>query len=393
MMDALFEYQIFNFSIQGLLFIPVILLVLLMIQYRNKLIALDNTFTYLDNKFSKRSEKALLYLAVLVITFIISYFICLITFPYSDIEDAMQGAIKAFFFNGKNPYVSKVVPHIFISGNNSYEQNGTYNYGPIDLLVYGFGYLLFHPIVGNSWWLMVTNFILVIFIYFIIRNIIPIPETIKFIPFMLLSSLFMQDNIILMAVFLAIAWYIHVKVETDYKYPLITVVLTLGSFTKMYLVFVLVAYFFYVFKNDIHLWITNGIISLVTSVIVIFPFGIINVIDSIIIFQINLDMRKIYATLQGGLPLYLDMLHLDWIYTPLAFILTLVFLIVSEKYAKNQLELKISTFLILNLILLPSSAYAFFYLPGLLMLLQYYTNHLNMQANINQLVTNLNSQK
>ena len=369
--------ELFNISIQGLLFIPVISLVLILIYFRNKLYILDGYFTAIDSKFSTNFQKALLYFLFTSFAIFIGFLICTITFPYSDIDNAMQGAIQAFFINGINPYANNVVPHIFINSQTTNIIYGTYNYGPIDLLCYGIGFFIFYPFFGPGWWLYVSNIVLILLIYVIIRKIIQIPETIKFIPFILLSSLFMQDNTVLMVFFLAIAWAIHEKINNKSKYPLVTIFLTIGVFSKLFLLFTLFGYFAIVFRSNIKLWVQNGLISLGVAILIIFPFGYKDVINSIFIFHVDLSLRKSFAIIQGGIPLYLDIFHLDWLFIPLAFTLTGVFIVISDKYVPDQLKLKISIFSILNLVLLPSSEYAFFFIPGLLLLLQYYENHLD----------------
>lgn len=370
------QLELFNISIQSLLFIPVITLVLVMIYYQNKLFIFDNFFRFVDSKFSSTLNRTVLYVLLTSLSIFIGFLICTITFPYSDIDNAMQGAIQAFYFHGINPYAHNIVPHIFINNNTTKVVDGTYNYGPIDLVFYGLGYILFYPLIGSGWWLFVSNIILVLLIYAIIRNIVPIPETVKFSSFILLSSLFMQDNTVLMVFFLAIAWYIHEKIDNKYKYPLVTIFLTLGALSKLYLLFVLMGYFIYVFRKNFKLWLQNGLISLSVILITIIPFGIYNVINSIFIFHMDLAIRKSFAVIQGGIPLYLNIFNLDWIFIPLAVVLTIIFMIISDKVAKDQLKMKISIFCILNLVLLPSSEYAFFFIPGLLLLLQYYENHL-----------------
>ncbi len=295
----------------------------------------------------------------------------------------MTGAIRNYFLNGINPYVDKVVPHIIYTNSGAVTLKGTYNYGPVDMIIYGIFYFIFSPFVGDTWWIYVTNIIFIGLIYVIMRLTLEndVPQIITFISYLFLFSWFLQDNAVLMCLFLAIAWFIHVKNNTKYKHYLVTIVLTLGVLTKLYVAFVLLAYFVYIFKDDIREWIINTIIGLITTAIVLFPFSIIDVLKSIFVFQVDLNIRENYATIQGGLPTYLTLFGLKWLFIPLAIILVIVFLYLSEIYAHDEINLKLALFTVINLVLLPSSGYAFFIIPCFFLLTQYYINYHEIHNN------------
>lgn len=367
---------VFDFSIQGLLFIPFTFMILLFIHLRSKAYWVDDLLTSFDEKFDTYQKKLLLYGVTIFLVLLWGFIISSIVFPASDVDNAMSGAIQQFFINGVNPYTHKVVPHILLLSSGPDTVLGTYNYGPVDLCLYAIGYFLFSGIFGPSWWIYVTNIFLTIFIYFIIRTLVPAPETVKLLSFAFFFSWYLQDNVVLMCLFLALAWWVHVKVDSKYKYPLVVFILTLGVLTKLYIAFVLVGYFVYIFKKDIKLWIINGVVGGLTTIIVLFPFNIIAVLKAIFLFHADLAIRENYATIQGGIPSYLELLGLGIIFIPLAIILVFVFLFLSEKYAKDQIELKLAVFTTINLILLPSSGYSFFAIPSFFLLVQYYRNHI-----------------
>ena len=364
-------------SVQGLLYIPFIAFILLLIHLRDKAYWVDNILTKIDERFNSANQKLGIYVITISLAFLYGIIISAIVFPVSDVDEAMVGAIRSFFIDGKNPYIFDVVPHILYLPQGTEIKYGTYNYGPVDLVIYGIGYFLFHQFVGPSWWIFVTNIILTTIIYLFIRQLSPTPETVKLLSFLFLFSWFLQDNAVLMCLFLAIAWFIHYKVESEKKYPLVVIVLTLGVLTKLYVAFVLLAYFVYIFKKDVRLWITNGILGAVIAIIVSIPFSVIDVVKSILLFHVDLNIREGYATIQGGIPTYLELFGLNILFIPIAVVLVILFLYLSEKYAHNQLNLKLAVFTTICLVLLPSSGYSFFIIPSFFLLAQYYQNYIS----------------
>ena len=176
---------------------------------------------------------------------------------------------------------------------------------------------------------------------------------------------------------LSIAWLIQVKMKSEYKSILVVIILTLGVFTKLYIVFVLFGYFIFILKNNIKFWLFNSIDVIITSLIILFPFGILNVIKSIFIFNLDSQIREKYAIIAGGLPYYLNLFGLDKFFIPLAIVLLFIFIFISEKYANNQTNLKFALFTILDLLLMPNSMYAFLIIPIFFLLVQYYQYNYN----------------
>lgn len=367
------------FSIQYF-YVPFIILLLLLIHFRGKFYSIDNVFHRIDSLLPSKTDKIAIFIVSMSFTLILGFIISILVFSASDVDNAMAGAIQAFFFLGKNPYVYPVVPHIFVGPTQDTVVWGTYNYGPLDLIFYGIGYIIFSPFVGNSLWLYCTNVVIILLAYLVIRKIVPISDTIKILPFAFITCWFLQDNSVLMFFILSLAWYVHTKFESDKKYYLTVIILTLGIFTKLFIAFVLLGYFIYVLRENLKLFVTNMFVSLITAIIVLFPFGIINVVKSVFLFNVDVTIRGKYAIIQGGLPYYLDLLGLSYLFIPLAIICVIAFLLISEKYAKNQLNLKLAIFSILNLLLMPNSVYAFFIIPCFFLLIQYYQNNYTLNS-------------
>ena len=387
----MFEIPLNYFSIQDFLYFPVIVLILTLFFNRNKIQLLRNFNDNIDVILNSKFKISIYILINVTISLFLGFMISSITFPFSDVDNAMAGAIQAFFIKGLNPYMTNVSPHIFILSSGTYTIYGPYNYGPIDLICYGIGYLLFSPFVGNSWWLFISNVVLSMILYLgIIRNMIHLPDRMIIGPYILVTSFFLQDNVFLMVIFLALALWVQLRITNNVKYPLIIFILTLGVFTKLYLAFVLLGYFVYVFKSNIKFLVINSIVSVFTAIIVMIPFGISNVIKSIFIFQVNLNIRSNYATIQGGIPRYLGLVNLNWINIPLSLILVIIFIIICEKYAKDEINIKFTLFTILNLTLLPVSGYEFFIIPGFFMLYDYYQKIMVHYSNKLEVIEKIN---
>lgn len=362
------------FNIQSILFIPVTVLVLILIHFRYKFEYLSNLLIRLDSKLKNKYKRMIIIQLSILIPIIIGFYLFLQP-PTSDVQLAMLSAIKSFL-HGTNPYYFDVVPHILIFHSGFKELiMGTYNYGPIDLITYSIGFIIFYPFFGSPWWLFYSNIVLIFCIYLVVRKITNLSDIITIIPFMIVFSLFIQDNIILMCLFLSLAWWVHYKSNYKYKNTIVIILISLGTLTKLYLAFVLVGYFFYIFKSDIRSWIINGFVVIIVFLVCLFPFGILNVVKSIFIFHADLQIRANYATIQGGLTIYLMLFHITNLFIPIAILLSLLFLYLSNKYA-NSIELKFGLLTILNLILLPNAGYQFFSIPIFFLLVSFY-NHIS----------------
>ena len=191
-----------SFTIQGLLFIPIILGMLVFIQLRGKFYFVDDILTRIDQKFSSTRSKAILYIVSIFLALFWGFIISYIVFPVSDVDNAMSVAIVYYFKYGFNPYTNQIVPHIFISPDQTTTIWGTYNYGPVDLIIYAFGYFIFSPFLGQSWWLYASNVILTVFIYLIISNLVPAPETVKLITLLFFITCILHDNYLLICIFI-----------------------------------------------------------------------------------------------------------------------------------------------------------------------------------------------
>ena len=155
-------------NLPTLLYIPVIILILAIVHFRGKFYWIDNLFVKIDQLITTKKKKIVIYVSIMFFSFLLGYIISVVVFAGSDVNAAMTEAIKSYFLFNINPYLYPVVPHILPVPAEGVI-NGTYNYGPIDLVLYGIGYLFFSPFVGNSLWLYFTNVVFKIITYLIIR--------------------------------------------------------------------------------------------------------------------------------------------------------------------------------------------------------------------------------
>ncbi|MHA2363900.1 MAG: hypothetical protein ACXAC7_08070 [Candidatus Hodarchaeales archaeon] len=365
-------------------YIPFLIAIILIVHYRAKFQIIDLAIRSLPSKASTAQRKWFILIVSTLYLIIFSTILAYLILPFSDVEEAMTAGIKEFW-SGTNPFINEVVPHIILTSSGEEIIYGTYNYGPIDLLIYSIGYYLFSWLLGDNWWIVGFNYILLIIIYLILRQTYPdVPDTIKYPPFMVLMAFFLQDNAVLMCFFLALAWWCYIHLKEPYKHPAVVVMLTLGVLTKLYIVIVLLGYFFYVFQKNYRQWIGYTLLGGITGLLVMLPFNIEAVIRSVFFFHSNITEREQYATIQGGLPVLLELLGLNILYIPLVIGLTGIFIGLAWYYAEQQkgcneeyciLIVKFIILTLLTISLLPSSVFAFFIIPTYFFLCLYNNNY------------------
>jgi hypothetical protein len=365
----------------GLVQIPFAISIFLIFHYRRILDPIGNFIQSLSSENHKNYLQPSIYIICIFYTLIFGFILTIIVFPSSDVDDAMVAAIRGFL-EGVNPYQEDIVPHILLTSSGSVTVWGTYNYGPIDLIGYSLGYLLFSPFLPSNWWLFGTNFVLMIFIYLIFHAIYPdIHHIRKLIPFVILMSFFLQDNAVLMVLFLALAWWCYKKLTNPKRDIMVIIFLTLGSLTKLFLVVVLFAYIYYIIFPDIKKTIFLTALSLILVLIVLIPFNIGEVINSTLLFHSQLDDRESLTKIQGALPAILLIFGFQNYYIPLGGLLAVIFLLLAQKYSPIIDQRLIFLTIFANL-LLPNSVYAFFMVSAFYFLTNYFTN-ITTDKNVN----------
>ncbi len=224
-----------------------------------------------------------------------------------DIDDATEGAVSNFL-KGVNPYKENVVPRFSekYHGDNTPMVNSTYNYLPLSLLFYSIPYYIFHEYLGTLWYPMV-NLILGFAVFLMASYTFPAISKKIFLPIIgMISLFFIFDNVMLALLFLSIAFYYLIKSREKYRYFFVLLFLFLTvsvKFTGLIILSVFLLYLIqkYRFRNgNINAQIALFIIlSSLLTIILIFPFGLHNVLYSTIFYFSSISIRS-QSSVYGG---------------------------------------------------------------------------------------------
>lgn len=224
-----------------------------------------------------------------------------------DIDDATEGAVSNFL-KGINPYKENVVPRFSekYHGDNTPMINSTYNYLPLSLLFYSIPYYIFYEYLGTLWY-PIVNLILGFAVFLMVSYTFPAISKKIFLPIIgMISLFFIFDNVMLALLFLSIAFYYLIKSREKYRYFFVLLFLFLTvsvKFTGLIILSVFLLYLIqkYRFRNgNINAQIALFIIlSSLLTIILIFPFGLHNVLYSTIFYFSSISIRS-QSSVYGG---------------------------------------------------------------------------------------------
>jgi hypothetical protein len=286
---------------------------------------------------SLTNRKIMLSEKILYVGLIISFVIYLFFQGNMFAGDITQGVLAGarMLWEGKNPYVIPEVPHADSFGSF---RMGTYAYLPIDLLFYSLtlgGMNLISSIIAGPeipWFLpgynemgilVINSFLMIISIY-LIRDILEI----RMKQAILLGSLFfiilIWNNVCLAQTLFFIGWYFHKNNRTN----LTVFFWSLSMLSKYFAGIFIVAYIIeFLKKNDYIEVLKKTAIPAVLSIIVSVPFGIINVLNSTVLFY-NTEERILDGSFGGSiiseLVIFLNHENIVWIYTISGFFIILI---------------------------------------------------------------------
>ncbi len=289
----------------------------------------------------------------------------------TDVDDAITSAVQAFL-DGRNPYQEDVVEHHTPSGI----VYGRYHYFPPDLLTYSifyhfFGSFLF-PLL-STYWFVPLHFLLLVPSYWIVTCIVDWPHH-KILPFfLLLVTPFLFTNSMLMLFFFLIGYYLY---EIREQFTLGMVFYVLAASVKYMVGFIIIFYFYRTLRelqkeeNLLRNWqyvgqkLTPYFVSSLVLTIFSLPFGVIDVIISVFIYQGFTPFREEVAQSAGPLLIeVLKLIKLESLYLPIAGIVTILFLVL----VRNQPTFdQIIHFSFLSMVILP------FYATELFITLPFY---------------------
>ncbi|MHA1968347.1 MAG: hypothetical protein ACW964_11145 [Candidatus Hodarchaeales archaeon] len=281
----------------------------------------------------------------------------------TDVDDAITSAVQAFL-NGSNPYKEDVVVHHVSVDGNLEVVLGRYHYFPPDLLIYSGFYILmgeiFFPIL-ETYWFVPLHFVLLIPGYWLVTRIVYWPHR-RLAPFyIMLVTPFLFTNSILMWFFFVLGYYLF---ELKEQRTLGMVCYVVAASIKYMVGFIIVFYFVKMIKdlyNQGVLFsnyritlqnITPYIISSLFLTSLSLPFGLIDVVFSVFVYQGITGIRDEVAQSAGPLLIeILKLVSLDQIlFVPLALLIALAAFLFLWKYETYE---QILHFSFLSMLILP----------------------------------------
>jgi len=310
----------------------------------------------LFSKYLHNSKWFYLITGLLIVVFLYLLFSYAIT--NTDVDDAITSAVHAFL-QGINPYQKDVVEHYI----NSEMVPGRYHYFPPDLLTYSLFYILvghFFVFFFDTYWFVPLHFLLIIPSYWIITQLVEWPHH-RLFPFtLLLITPFLFTNSMLMWFFFLIGYYYYEKKE---RHILGMVFYVLAASVKYMVGFIILFYFvrtikeLYKERGPFNIWklvgykLTPYIISSLVLILICLPFGLIDVIKSVFIYQGDPQYREDVAQSVGPLLIeILKSLNLISLYLPIVGVIVILALIILIKQPTYD---QIIHFSFLAMIILP----------------------------------------
>lgn len=247
--------------------------------------------------------------AVLLWAFFIVFASCFVLyFDYfdevHDIDEAVEAGAAAAA-DGVNPYVVPVVPRFQERYSDDLAwSNGTYNYLPLDLIVYTaarevFGFL------GAPVWFVAINLLFSAMAFFLLRGLVRV-KWMSYVPLAGIVMLFYAfDNASLTMLLMVASMYAYKRLRT---YPEIVAILlmALAALTKAYAIFPLAVMVLFELQRAltdrsfvrVSRVVVASVIGAAVGLAVILPFGLTEVLDSAVFFHASEDARV--GTSYGG---------------------------------------------------------------------------------------------
>ncbi len=318
----------------------------------------------LKGYFRSYLEKDVLFYPITVILIVIFLFLLLdYAVINTDVDDAITSAVQAYL-KGSNPYKENVVVHhVSIDGNFSIVL-GRYHYFPPDLLIYSFFYLLvgdlFFPIL-ETYWFVPLHLLLLVPGYWLVTRIVNWPHQRLVLFYILLVTPFLFTNSMLMLFFFILGYYLF---ELKEQRTLGMICYVVAASIKYMVGFIILFYFVKMVKELYHQGaffkeyrtiaqnITPYLISSMFLAILSLPFGLIDVIVSVFVYQGITGFRDEVAQSTG--PLLMEILKifsLDHIlFLPLAAFIAICAFFFLRKHESYE---QILHFSFLSMLILP----------------------------------------
>ncbi len=222
-----------------------------------------------------------------------------------DIPEAVDSAVVDFTHGG-NPYVDKVVPRFDTKyGENTKVDNWTYNYLPVDLLVYtglhgAFG------ILGSPLWFVVSNLLLWTAAFAVFYESVPIKLR-GYIPFAGTCAIFYSfDNAALTALLIVGSVYCLKKLRPGRAEVASIILMGLAVMTKAFAVVPFIVLLLWLMEDRLRVrnFVQSTKVALAAvsaaciGLAIMLPFGVLNVLNSAVFFHMSTENRA--GTSVGG---------------------------------------------------------------------------------------------
>lgn len=240
------------------------------------------------------------------ISFIVAYLVFFNALDREhDIPEAVSAAVNGFD-NGLNPYVDGVVPRFETHNGQEFTiAMGTYNYLPLDLLVYsGMHHIL--GIAGFPFWFVLSNLAFLAVAFYLLHELVPVKWA-SYLPFAGMVALFYSfDNCSLTILLMVMSVYVLTRLNWSYSAPLSVLLMGLAVMTKVYAAIPFAVLVIWLVQQEVRkrrpmeaLKVFGGVgASLVAGVLLILPFGFTDVLNSAVFFHLSASTRG--GTESGG---------------------------------------------------------------------------------------------
>jgi hypothetical protein len=316
----------------------------------------DQRLKKVFNKYLK--EDKWFYSVTIVLIAIFLYFLLTYAIWHTDVDDAITSAVQAFL-NGHNPYQEKIVEHITPEG----PVLGFYHYFPPDLITYSLVYVISGPIflpILSTYWFVPFHLILLLPGFWLVRRLVnwPLQRLLPF--FLLLVTPFLFTNSMLMWFFFLLGYYFY---EEKKRATTGMVFYVLAASVKYMVGFIIVFYFLqalgrikekgvitnnwpFIWQQMIPYIVSSGVLLLIS-----FPFGIIDVVFSVFIYQGAISFRGEVAQTSG--PLLIEILNLFALKSFYLLIVGFILILAFISLRNHSTYDKILHFSFLAMIILP----------------------------------------
>ena len=221
-----------------------------------------------------------------------------------DIDDAVEAA-TSHFLHGGNPYVDEVVPRFSEKYHPDPEfANGTYNYLPLDLLIYSGANSALSPIGAPAWFVLV-NLVFSGAALFLFRRVVR-TEWMMYVPIAGVVMIFYSYDNASFTLLLMVASIYLWRMRSERTTYLAVFLLSMATMTKAYAAIPLAVLVLFELQSRISardvkrigriLLIVAGCALLALALML--PFGISNVLDSAVFFHASEQSRE--ETSAGG---------------------------------------------------------------------------------------------